>query len=158
MENQQKDKIEFVEDQEYADMILTYVQFHATDFRNPKEWYPELVYNSKLHQGAKISTQIQNLSMSISPNLGLIITGRFPMSKEQTEKYKNAANSGKKFKIYAPKDKMIKITFDENLKEAMRSSNRKVGFEQYKIMEGRGELLSLDIEDGTFIIKLAVRS
>jgi len=83
---------------------------------------------------------------------------QFPLSREQFEKYRDAMNSGKKFKIYAPKDRMIKIIFDENLKEAILANNRRVGFEQFKIMEGYGELLSLDIENGTLIIKLAVRS
>ncbi len=157
-EENKKDDIEIVEKPEYADMILNDVRCHGTDSRKPKEWYPELLYNSEKHQSARIITQMQNTSMDMSPVSGLIIKMQFPLSREQFEKYRDAMNSGKKFKIYAPKDRMIKIIFDENLKEAILANNRRVGFEQFKIMEGYGELLSLDIENGTLIIKLAVRS
>lgn len=153
-----KDSIEIVEKPEYADMVVNYIQFHGTVFRKPKEWYPELPYNSKMHQGARISTQISNVNMNFSPDSGLMIESKFPLSKENTEIYKNAINSGKKFKIYIPKDRMVKILFDKNLKEAVRARNRRVGFERYKATEGYGELVALDIEDGTLIIKVAVRS
>jgi hypothetical protein len=152
------DNIEIVEKSEYADMIVDYIQLNGTVFRKPKEWYPELVYNSKKHQPAKISTQIPNVSMNMSPTSGLMIELKFPLSKENAEVYRSAINSGKKFKIYVPNNRMIKIIFDNNLKEAIRANNRHVGFEQYKIMEGYGELVALDIDDGSLILKVVVRS
>lgn len=153
-----KDNIEIIGKPEYADMKVEYVQFHGTVFRKPKEWYPELLYNSKMRQGARISTQILNVSMNFSPTSGLIIESKFPLSKENAEIYKKAVNSGKKFKIYVRKDRIVKILFDKNLKEAIRANNRRVGFEQYKATEGYGELIAIDIHDGTLIIKVAVRS
>lgn len=153
-----KDDIEIVERPEYADMIVDYFQFHGNVFRKTKEWYPELLYNSKRHQGARISTQMKNVSMNFSPASGLIIKGKFSLSKENTEIYKKAIDSGEKFKIYVPKDRIVKILFDKNLKEAIRANNRRIGFEQYKTTEGYGELVALDIDYGALIIKLAVRS
>jgi len=59
-EENKKDDIEIVEKPEYADMILNDVRCHGTDSRKPKEWYPELLYNSEKHQSARIITQMQN--------------------------------------------------------------------------------------------------
>jgi hypothetical protein len=68
-----------------------------------------------------------------------------------------ATVSGKGFKIFVPEDKKIKILFDQNVKEAVSANNRRVGFEQYKATEGYGEFISLDIENGEAIIKVAIR-
>lgn len=155
---EKKDNIKIVEKPEYADMVINYVELHGNVFRNPKEWYPELLYNSNKHQPARISTQIKNVDMDMPPNSGLTMEVKFLMSEKQNIKYKNAINSGEKFKIYIPKDRMIKIIFDKNLRESIKASNRSVGFQQYKTTEGYGELLSLDIEDGTLIIRLLVNS
>lgn len=152
------DKIEIVEKPEYADMTVDYIQLNGTVFRKPKEWYPELVYNSEKHQPARISTQMPNVSMNMSPSSGLTIKAEFPLSKENIEIHKNAISSGKKFKIYVPNNRMIKIIFDQNLKEAIRANNRRVGFEQYKIMEGYGKLVALDIDDKSLILKVVIRS
>lgn len=151
-----KNNIEIVREPKYAHMIVTYVELHGNVFRKPKEWYPELLYNSKLHKSAKISTSISNVNMNMSPDSGLIMELKFPMSKENIEIYRKASNSGKKIKIYVPRDKIIKILFDKNLKEEIKASNRRIGFERFKIMEGYGKLLMFDIDNGTLIIRLAV--
>jgi len=153
-----KDNIEIVEKPEYADMIIRDVQIHGNICRKPKEWYPELLYNSEKQQPARVYTQMPNVKMGLSPNLEPMIELKLPLSKEKAEIHKNAVNSGKQFKICVPKDRIVKITFDNNLKEAIRANNRRVGFEQYKIMEGRGELVALDIDDGSLILKVVVRS
>lgn len=153
-----KANIEIVKKPEYANMIINDIQMHGTLCRKPKKWYPELLYNSEKHQAARIFTQMPNMRMGMSPTFGLVIELKFPLGKENAEAYKNAANSGKKFKIFIPKNGVIKILFDKNLKEVIRAHNRRVGFKEFKIMEGYGKLLSLDINNGTLIIKLAVRS
>lgn len=82
-----KKDIEIVDSPEYADMELTYVQFHGTEFRKPKEWHPELSYNSKLHQSARITTKMANVKMDMSPIFGLRITAQYPLSKEKLATY-----------------------------------------------------------------------
>jgi len=151
-----EEDIKIVERPEYADMIINYVQFHRTVFRKPKEWYPELMYNSKLSQPARISTDIQNVGMEMTP-AGLIITSKFPLSPENFEIYKKAVNSGKQFKIFVPKDKKLKVMFDQNVKDAISAHNRRVGFKEHKVLDCTGEFISLDIQDGVCIIKVAIR-
>jgi len=153
-----KANIEIVEKPEYANMIINDVQIHRTPCRKPKKWYPELLYNTKKHQSARIFTQIQNVRMGASPTFGLVIELKFPMSKEDVKAYTNAANSGKTFKICIPKDGMIKILFDKNLQEAIRANNHLVGFEQYKVMKGYGKLLSFNINNGILITRVAVKA
>lgn len=51
--DQEKPKIEVMEDPEYSDLLIDNIMFHGNNIRNPKEWYPELLYNSKLEQGNK---------------------------------------------------------------------------------------------------------
>lgn len=82
IQENKKDDMEIVEKPEYADMTVDYVQCNGTVPRKPKEWYSKLLYNSKKHQSAKISTQIPNVSMNMSPTSGLMIELKFPLSKE----------------------------------------------------------------------------
>lgn len=150
--------IEIVEKPEYADMILVDIQFHRTVARKPKEWYPELLYGSGLRKNTRIITDISNVSMYMSPILGLIITAKYPLSEKEPSAYDKAINSNKTFKIYIPQDRKIKISFDKNLKEAIKANNKHVGFEKYKIIETFGELYDLDIKEGLLIITLTVRN
>ena len=148
--------IEVVEKPEYADMIIDHIQFHGSDFRKPKDWHPELLYKSKLHQGATIATQMPNVNITMSPS-GLVVESRFHMSKENTEKYQETLTSEKKFKIYVPGNRMVRILFDENLKQAIRSHNRHAGYKKFvSIVEGHAKVLALDMESDSAATKLTV--
>lgn len=156
MTDQRKSQIESTADPEYADLILCDIQLHGNEQRNPKEWYPELLYNSKLHQNARIFTNRSETSEYEVPNVGMIIEHRFPVSYKTAELYNKARTSGRKFKIYTPKNG-IKILFHESLKERINAHNRKVGFEESKIMDGHGKLYAFDIVDGTAIVKVLIQ-
>ncbi|MFA5208386.1 MAG: hypothetical protein WC428_07135 [Candidatus Paceibacterota bacterium] len=150
-------KYEIVDNREYADMIFDYIEWGGTKPRKPKEWHPELLYNSKLHQGAKVTTDISKVEMSMSP-AGLLMIVEYCLSKENLNKYNNSLKSGNKFKIFIPKDKKIRIIFDKNLKESIEANNKRVGYKQYdKDIQMSADFLSLDIKEGRLIIKSIIR-
>lgn len=155
-EKERKPKIESTADPEYADLILCDIQLHGNEQRNPKEWYPELLYNSKLHQNARIFTNRSQTSVYELLKIGTIIEQRFSVSPKTAELYHQSCTSGRKFKIYTPKNG-IKILFHESLKERIKAHNRKIGFEELKIMDGHGKLYTLDIVDGTAIVKVLIQ-
>jgi len=151
-------KYEIINNSEYADIILDYVELNGNKFRKPKEWHPELLYNSKLHQDAKISTKIPKVKMIMSPASELLITAEYPLSKENLSKYEDSTKSKNKFKLFVPKDKRIRILFDKNLKESIDANNKRVGFQQYdKDLEVFANLLSIDIKEGSLIIELIIK-
>ena len=141
---------------EYAGMILDYLEFHGTQFRNPKEWHPELLYNSKKHNPAIISNDMSNLKMEMTP-FGLLVVARYPMGKQNLDAYNKAKESGQKFKIYAREDRKIKIRYDQNVRQAVAAHNRLIGFEHHKVQDCEGELISFDISNGEIIMKVIIR-
>jgi hypothetical protein len=150
--------IEIVKNSEYADMVIDHVELHGNVLRKPKEWHPELSYNSRLHKAAKIYTSTSNVNIDTVPNFGTIMAIRFSMSEKNLVAYKKAIKLGKNFKIRIPENRMVKIFFDRNLKEAIKSNNRRVGFEQFKIIESFGKVIDINIDTsgGTLIIKVVV--
>lgn len=155
--NSMLSKIEIIEKSEYADMALVDIQFHRTSPRKPKEWHPELLYNSRLRKSTRIVADMSNVNMHMSPVIGLIITVKLPLGDKSLEIYKKAIDANKTFKIYIPRDRKIKILFDENLKEAIKAKKH-LELEKYKTMEMYGELYNIDIKEGSLIITLTVRS
>jgi len=150
------EKIQMVDKPEYADMCINFVEMHGANFRKPKEWYPELLYNSKKHKHAKIGTVLKNTRMDDTINSGVVLTMKFPLSKENLAKYNQALASGKGFKIFTPKDRKLKLLFDKNLKEKMKSYNKQVGFEYFSLTDGEAMLKTIDIDAGRLIIKIEI--
>ena len=149
-------KIELIDRPEYADMIINNIQVHGSDIRNPKQWHHELLYNSKLQKPARIFTHTPNVTMSRSPTGQLIVEVNLLMSKENSEKYKSALLSGRNFKIFVPENRLLKFSYDQSLQEKIRSHNRHAGFREFRIVEGFVELLGLDIDVATSIMKVTV--
>lgn len=157
MPDQEKPKIELMDKPEYADQIMVDFTMHGNELRKPKEWYPELVYNSGLNQDARIYSAKENNNSYVVDGLGYIMEQKFPVSPETAEKYEQAKTSGRGFKLYVP-EKGVKILFDENMKEKIRAANKKAGYDKFGIEDGfYAQLLSFDIIDGNAIIKLLIR-
>jgi len=140
----------------YSGMILDYVEFHGTEFVNPKGWYRELVHGSEKHKPTRVSTPIKNTSFEQTPE-GMIVTTICPMSKKMIDESLKAKQFGGEFKIYARKDKRVRILYDNNARQSVAAYNRQVGFEHYKIENCVGELISFDIQNGQLIIKLIIK-
>lgn len=149
-------QIEIIKKPEYANLVITDIQLHGNKARKPKEWYPELLYNSRLQQGARIFTDRSNISIHEMPKGGVILESRFPVDTKTADLYKQALTSRKKFKIYVPKNG-IKILYHESLKERIRAYNRGIGFEKYKIIDGYGKLSTFDIIEGMAIIRVVIK-
>lgn len=147
---------EVTTDPEYADLILSDITLHGNEQRNPKEWHSELTYNAKRHQDARIYANNPDIAVYPVQGTGMIIEQRFPLGPEALTRYNQALASGRGFKIYAPKDG-IKILFHESLKERIRAHNRKVGYEEFDLRDGRGRLCSFDVVDGVAIIKVLIQ-
>ena len=145
-----------IEKPEYADLTLDYLEFHGTHFRNPKEWWPELLYNSEKDKPGRISNDMSNFNMEMTPS-GLIIMVRYPMSKQTLDAYNKAKETGQVFRIGVRKDRKIKIRYDQNVRQAVAAHNRRVGFERHKVQNCEGELISFDISNGEIIMKLIIR-
>lgn len=158
--NQEKPKIELAEDPQYSDLILNDITFHGNNIRNPKEWYPELLYNSKLGQGGRIYTNKARVAMYFVEGVGMVIEQRFPLSQEQKEAYSKALASGKAFKIYA-RPTGVKILFDKNAQERVKAHNRRAGYREFdeniSDLGTLGQLYTFDIVDGDAIIRVLMR-
>lgn len=157
MSDQEKPKIEVTDNPEFADLIMVDFTMHGNEPRKPKEWYPELVYNSGLNQNARIYSTKENNNSYMVDGLGYIMEQRFSVSPETAEKYNQAKASGQGFRLYVPKEG-VKVIFHETLKERIRSANKKFGYQRYSIEDGfYAQLLSFDIVDGDAIIKVLIR-
>ena len=155
--DQEKPKFEIADKPEYADLIMTDFTMHGNDLRKPKEWYPELLHNSALNQGARMYSGKENNTSNMVAGLGLVMEQRFPVSPKTAEAYKQAKASGRGFKIYIPKEG-VKILFDKNLKERIKANNKKVGTRRINLEDGfYAQLLSFDIVEGDAIIKVLIR-
>ena len=138
-------------------MVLDYFEFHGTTFRKPKGWFPELLYKLKQMKPARVlAKDISDLKMEWVSE-GLMITSKYPMSAENIELYDKAKAEGKDFKIVPRENKKIRILYDQNARQAVAAHNRRVGFEQYKVENCMGEVISLDIMDGQIILKLIIK-
>jgi len=122
-------------------MVLDHFEFHGTTARKPKGWFPELLYKLKQMKPAKVfSRNVSNLNMEWTP-AGLIVTSRYPMSPEDIDRYNRAKAEGRDFKIVPRDDKIVKILYDQNVRQAFAVHNRRVGFEQYKVENHLGEVI-----------------
>lgn len=154
--DQEKPKIEVATDPEYADLIINDVMLHGNEQRNPKEWYPELLYNSELSQGGRIYANKENVAVYPIEGVGMIIEQRFPVSPETANLYSQAHTSGSIFRLYVPKSG-IQIIYHESLKERIRAHNKKMGFARFDTEDGHGQLYTFDIVDGTAILKVVIK-
>jgi|SRR3989344_5479878 len=158
--NQEKPKIELAEDPQYSDLILNDITFHGNNIRNPKEWYPELLYNSKLAQGGRIYTNKERVAVYPVEGVGMVIEQRFPLNQQQKEAYMQALKSGKAFKIYVRPNGVVKILFDKGIEERVKAHNKRVGHKVFDEnmfnTETIGQLYTFDIIDGDAIIKVVM--
>lgn len=156
MEKLEKPKIETTEDPEYADLTMTDITLHGNEQRNPKEWYPELLYSSKLGRGGRIYSDKKNNAVYTIKGLGTIIEQRFPVGPETVDSYNKALTSGRGFRLYVPKEG-VKVLFHNSLKERIKAANKKLGFDSYNAEDGfYGKLSTFDIIDGVAIIKVLI--
>lgn len=138
-------------------MVLDYFEFHGTTARKPKGWFPELLYRlKKMEPGRVFAKDMSNLKTEWTSE-GFMITSKYPMNPEDLERYNRARSEGRDFKIIPRPDKKIRILYDQNARQAVAAHNRRVGFEQYKIENCIGEVISLDIADGQIILKLIIK-
>jgi len=153
---QEKLKIEMAEKPEYADFIIGDIMLHGNEQRNPKEWYPELLHNSKLNQSSRIYGNKSNMAVYETPE-GTIIEQKFPVDPETINLYNQSLNSGRTFKLYTPK-KGIRILFHDSLKERIWAHQKKTGLQTYNIEDGfYGQLSTFDIIEGVAIIKVLIK-
>ncbi len=157
--DQERPKFELADNPQYSDMIINDIMFHGNEIRNPKEWYPELLYNSKLGQGGRIYTNKAKVAVYSVEGVGMVIEQRFPLSQKQKEAYNEALTSGKAFKIYAHPTG-VKILFDKGIEERIRAHNKRVGYRAFDEnifnTETIGKLYTFDIIDGDAIIKVVM--
>ena len=156
---QERPKFELAENPEYSDLVINDIMFHGNEIRNPKEWYPELLYNSKLGQGGRIYTNKAKVAVYPVEGIGMVIEQRFPLSQKQKEAYRDALILGKAFKIYA-RPSGVKILFDKGIEERVSAHNKRVGYKVFDEnmfnTETIGQLYTFDIIDGDAIIKVVM--
>lgn len=156
MLDQEKSQVEITEKPEYSDLIINDIMLHGNEQRNPKEWYPEFLHNSKLGQAGRIYSDKENRAVYTVEGLGTIIEQRFPVSPETADLYNQATTSGRGFKLYVPKQG-VKVLFHESLKERIRAGNKKLGFNKFNTDDGfYGKLYTFDIIDGVAIIRVLI--
>ncbi len=158
MADQEKSKIEITDQPEYSDFTIADLEIYGNKLSSPKEWYPNLVKASKFHQKvARVyGDQFKQLFFLEDGKGYLGFEFQLPLSPKIAKAYTDAIQSGKGFRIYAPKDRIITLRFHKSYQERIAARDRKeTGMsDNPEIKELRVKLSTFDIVNGTAIIRV----